>query len=178
MDRVVSTLRTALDYEEDERPLRTPLRRLARMSEGVFPGYTAILCGKDPNAVVRSHRSILGGSSEDVRRSGLRRAYTRLRDGGDHFLRRRDSTPLSPRAKGATAVVPHTEHCSFSDLRRSALLLSSAGDGHEKHQVARRMAEKKIRDQSADGRFNRVIGECPAGQSNPPSHKSGTSRSL
>ena len=48
MDRVVSSLRTAPYWDENERPRRDPFRRLAAMSEGVSPGYTAIVCGKDP----------------------------------------------------------------------------------------------------------------------------------
>ena len=48
MDRVVLSLRTPPDWDEDERPLRTPFRRLARLSEGVSQGYTAVIYGSDP----------------------------------------------------------------------------------------------------------------------------------
>ena len=47
LDRVFSSLRTPPDWNEGERPRKTPFRRLAQMSEGVSPGYTAILYGKD-----------------------------------------------------------------------------------------------------------------------------------
>jgi len=47
LDRVVSSLRTSPDWNEDEKPRRTPFRRLTEMSEGVSPGYTAIIYGKD-----------------------------------------------------------------------------------------------------------------------------------
>src|SRR5208337_4410738 len=48
LDRVFSSLRTPPDWDEAEKPRRTPFRRLAAMSEGVSPGYTAIVCGQDP----------------------------------------------------------------------------------------------------------------------------------
>lgn len=48
MDRVVSSLRTAPGWNESERRRRTPFRRLAAMSEGVSPGYMAVVYGKNP----------------------------------------------------------------------------------------------------------------------------------
>lgn len=48
MDRVVSSLQTPPDWDEDERPRRDPFRRLAEMSEGVSPGYAGIVFGKNP----------------------------------------------------------------------------------------------------------------------------------
>lgn len=47
MDRVVSSLQTPPDWDEDERPGRDPFRRLAEMSKGVSPGYAGIVFGKN-----------------------------------------------------------------------------------------------------------------------------------
>lgn len=48
IDRVVSALRTMPDWNEGERPRRTPFRLLATICEGVSPGYAVILHGKNP----------------------------------------------------------------------------------------------------------------------------------
>ena len=115
MDRVVSALRTSPDWGDDERPQRTPFRRLARMSEGVSPGYTAILYGKQPLALfshivaflaVPARMSIGVICIEQTPDAVMTEMISCVSGIPAGCMRQRF---------GATPIVRHTEHCSFSD---------------------------------------------------------------
>jgi hypothetical protein len=87
LDRMVSCLQTPSDWDYNEKPRRTPFRRLARISEGVSPGYTAIVFGKEPSAFVLTYRGVLICPGENGSWDRLYGAYARGDHVGNDFLR-------------------------------------------------------------------------------------------